>query len=200
MRTRYAETDEPTPMWNWPRHLGQRVTVCVYTSGDVAALYLDGRLLGRKLAGKVNKHVATFNVDYYPGKLEAVCYFKGVECARTSLASASSPRAIRLTSPCKSLDATRGDVGFVHVEVCDKDGNLVPYAMRQLGITVTGGTLVSFINADPMLRKNSFDTCPAYGGRALAAIKPDGEGKTLVKVTGDGLLAAKITFKVKTDK
>ncbi len=194
------ETDEPTPMWNWPRHLGQRVTVCVYTSGDVAALYLDGRLLGRKLAGKVNKHVATFNVDYYPGKLEAVCYFKGVECARTSLASASSPRAIRLTSPCKSLDATRGDVGFVHVEVCDKDGNLVPYAMRQLGITVTGGTLVSFINADPMLRKNSFDTCPAYGGRALAAIKPDGEGKTLVKVTGDGLLAAKITFKVKTDK
>ena len=192
------ETDEPVPVWNWPRHLGQPVTVKVYTSGDVAALYLDGRLIGRKLAGKVNKHIATFKTEYYPGKLEAVCFFKGTECARAQLVTANSPKTVRLTTQEKNLSLARGDVGFVHIDVCDRDGNLVPYAMRQLSVQVTGGTLVSFVNADPMLRKNSFDTCPAYGGKALAVVRPDkAESKTVVKITGDGLLAAKITFKIK---
>ncbi len=191
------DTDEPVPMWNWPRYLGQEVTVRIYTSGDVAALYLDGKLIGRKLAGKINGHIATFTTEYYPGTLEAVCYFKGVECARAQLKTAGSPKTTRLTVYEKNLSLSRGDIGFVHIDVCDKEGNLVPYAMRTLSAQVTGGSIVGFINADPMLRKTSADTCPAYGGKALLAIKPDEEGKVTVKVTSDGLTASKISFKVK---
>lgn len=191
------DTDEPVQMWNWPRYLGQTVTIRVYTSGDVAALYLDGRLIGRKLAGKVNKHIATFTTEYYPGTLEAVCYYKGIECARTELKTAGSPKSIRLSSYNKSLSLSRGDVGFVTVDVCDRDGNLVPYAMRTLIANVEGGELIGFINADPMLRKTSFDSCPAYGGRALIAVRPDSEGKIIVKVTGDGLTSCKVSLKVK---
>ena len=192
------DSGEVTDMWNWPRYLGQKLTVNVYTSGDVVALYFDGRLVGRKLAGKVNRHIASFEVDYYPGTLEAVAYFKGTECARAALKSAGSPKALRLAAYEKNLSVSRGDVGFVTVEVCDRDGSLVPYAMRELSASVTGGTLVAFINADPMLRKNAFDRCPAYGGRALAVIRPDpAEVKTVVKITGDGLLSSKISFKIK---
>lgn len=192
------DTDEPTHMWNWPRYLGKPVTVKVYTSGDVVALYLDNRLIGRKLAGKLNKHVATFTTDYYPGTLTAISYFRGVECARTQLKSASSPKLVKLSAFEKGLSVSRGDLGFVHVDVCDRDGELVPYAMRELTATVTGGTLVAFINADPMLRKNSFDSCPAYGGCALAVVKPDEDAvKTVVKITGDGLLSSKLSFKVR---
>lgn len=191
------ETDEPTHMWNWPRHLGQKVTVRVYTSGDVVALYLDGRLIGRRLAGRINKHIAEFETDYYPGTLEARCYYKGVECARSTLKSASSPKSIKLTAYDKSLSLARGDVGFVHIDVCDRDGNLVPYAMRQLTAQVTGARLLGLVNADPELRKNSFDSCPAYGGHALAVVQPTELGKAVVKITGDGLLSAKISFKVK---
>lgn len=191
------DTDEPVHMWNWPRSLGQTVTVRVYTSGDVVALYLNGRLVGRKLAGRINKHTATFKTEYYPGTLEAVGYYKGVECARTRLKSAGSPKSVRLSAYDKSLSLSRGDVGFVYIDVCDRDGDIVPYAMRSLTATVTGARLLSFINADPMLRKNSFDTCPAYGGRAMAVIKPEEEGKAVVKITGDGLLSSKISFKIK---
>lgn len=192
------DSGEVTEMWNWPRYLGQKIDVRVYTSGDVVALYLDGRLIGRKLAGKVNKHIASFNVDYYPGTLEAVAYFKGVECARARLKSAGSPKTIRLAAYEKNLSVSRGDLGFVRVEVCDRDGELVPYAMRSLTATVTGGTLVGFINADPMLRKTSADTCPAFNGRALAVVKPDeAENKVVVKISGEGLLASKISFKIK---
>lgn len=192
------DTDEPVAMWNWPRQLGQSVTVKVYTTGDVVALYLDGRLIGRKLAGKVNKHVATFSTEYYPGTLEAVCYFKGVECARTAIRSAGSPKQIKLTADEKNLSLERGDLGFVHIDVCDKDGNLVPYAMRSLTATVTGGDLVAFVNADPMLRKSEPSSCPAFGGKAMCVISPDkSEDRVVVKITGDGLLSAKLTFKVK---
>lgn len=192
------DTGEATHVWNWPRYLGQKIDVEVYTSGDVVALYLDGRIVGRKLAGKVNKQVASFKVDYYPGELVAVAYFKGVECGRDVLRSASSPKTIKLSAYEKNLSVSRGDLGFVTAEVCDRDGNLVPYAMRSLSATVTGGTLVSFVNADPMLRKNSFDSCPAYGGRALAVVKPDpAEAKVSVKITGDGLLASRVSFKIK---
>ena len=195
---RDPETGEATHLWNWPRFLGQKIDVDVYTSGDVVALYLDGRIVGRKLAGKVNKHIASFKVDYYPGTLEAVAYYRGVECARTTLSSAGTPKLIRLSAFEKNLSVSRGDYGFAYVEVCDKDGQLVPYAMRQLSATVTGGSLIGFVNADPMLRKTAFDECPAYGGRALAVIRPDpDEAKTVVKITGDGLLASRISFKIK---
>ena len=192
------DTQEAVPIWNWPRYLGQPITVCVYTTGDVVALYLNNRLVGRKLAGKVNKHIATFTTEYYPGVLEAVCYFKGVECARTTLRSAGSPKSIRLNADEKNLYVRRGDLGFINIEVCDREGNLVPYAMRELTATVTGGTLVAMTNADPMLRKSDFDSCPAFGGRALCVIAPDfSEDRVVVKITGDGLLSAKLTFKVR---
>lgn len=192
------DTDEPAPVWNWPRYLGQTVTVKVYTSGDVVALYLDDRLIGRKLAGKINRHTATFTTEYYPGRLTAVSYFKGVECSRTSLETASSPKLVKLSAAEKNLRAARGDLGFVHIDVCDREGRLVHHAMRRLTATVTGGTLVGFTNADPLLRKPEPDVCPVYNGKALLAVKPDVDAdRVVVKVSGDGLLAAKITFKVK---
>ena len=192
------DSQEHVHMWNWPRYLGQTVTVKVYTSGDVVALYLDGRLIGRKLAGKINKHVATFKTEYYPGTLEAISYYKGVECAHSYLKTASSPKTIKLSVPAKSLYLHRGDMGFIQVEVCDKEGNPAPFAMRTLNAAVSGGELVGFINADPMLRKTDAESCPAYEGKALCAVKPDpNEGKMTVKITGEGLLASKITFKIK---
>lgn len=192
------ESGERVQLWNWPRYLGQRIKVCVYTSGDVVALYLNGKIAGRRLAGRVNRHIATFDIDYYPGTLEAVSYFKGVECARTTLKSAAPPKTISLSAYSKNLSVSRGDLGFVDICVCDRDGTPVPYAMRELTATVTGGTLVNLINADPLLRKSAHDVCPAFGGRALAVIKPDpGENKTVVKITGDGLLSSRISFKIK---
>jgi beta-galactosidase len=44
--------DEPTvhilPHWNWPDRVGQTVPVFVYTNGDSAELFLNGKSLGRR--------------------------------------------------------------------------------------------------------------------------------------------------------
>ena len=40
------------PHWNWPDKVGQSVPVYVYTSGDSAELFLNGRSLGRRTKGQ----------------------------------------------------------------------------------------------------------------------------------------------------
>lgn len=185
--------------WYFPRFLGRPVTVKVYTGGDVVALYLDGRLVGRKLAGKINKYVATFRVNYYPGKLEAVSFRKGSEISRCSLESVSSPKALKLSCDNKNISLSSDNMAFVEVAVTDKEGRKVTRAQRTIEVSVDGdGELFAFSSADPMLTlPASAKTLPVYEGGALIAVKAVQEGKITVKVTGEGLLSGKITLKVK---
>jgi beta-galactosidase len=41
------------PHWNWPERVGQNVPVFVYTNGDAAELFLNGRSLGVRRKGEV---------------------------------------------------------------------------------------------------------------------------------------------------
>lgn len=47
-----VETLHILPHWNWPNRIGQEVPVFVYTSGDAAELFLNGRSLGMKRKGE----------------------------------------------------------------------------------------------------------------------------------------------------
>lgn len=187
-------------LWNFPRFVGQNVTVQVYTSGDVVALYLDNKLIGRKLAGKINKHIATFKTNYYPGKLEAVSYYKGLEHCRCSLESVLSPKAIRINAEKKFVKSfLREDFAFIDIEVVDKEGRNVPYAVRDIEVSIIGeGEIVAFGNADPSFEGISNSTvCPVFNGHALLITRGLKEGKFIVKAISEGLTSDKVTIKVK---
>ena len=51
----YWRPDDTTvhilPHWNWPERVGQNVPVFVYTNGDSAELFLNGKSLGRRTKG-----------------------------------------------------------------------------------------------------------------------------------------------------
>lgn len=196
---REDDEDAVTDSWNWTRFLGRPVTVKVYTGGDVVALYLDGKLVGRRLAGRINKYTATFTVNYYPGKLEAVSFRKGAEYSRCSLESTSSPKAVKLSCDNKNLSLSGGNMAFVEVSVTDKEGRTVQRAQRDVEVTVSGdGRLYALSSADPGLTlPANVTSIPVYKGRALIAVKGVREGKMTVKVTAEGLLCGKITLKVK---
>ena len=53
------------PHWNWPDRVGQTVPVFVYTNGDSAALFLNGKSLGRRSKG----HLPERPPDFAKGKL-----------------------------------------------------------------------------------------------------------------------------------
>jgi hypothetical protein len=59
-----ATTVHILPHWNWPDHVGQNVPVFVYTNGDSAELFLNGKSLGRRTKGQRPKQA----VDFAKGK------------------------------------------------------------------------------------------------------------------------------------
>ncbi len=48
------------PHWNWPDRVGQNVPVFVYTNGDSAELFLNGKSLGRRTKGQLPERPANF--------------------------------------------------------------------------------------------------------------------------------------------
>jgi beta-galactosidase len=48
------------PHWNWPDRVGQNVPVFVYTNGDSAELFLNGKSLGRRTKGVLPERPANF--------------------------------------------------------------------------------------------------------------------------------------------
>ena len=64
----YWRPEPPTvhilPHWNWPDRVGKVVPVFVYTNGDSAELFLNGKSLGRRAKGEVAKN----SVDFAGGR------------------------------------------------------------------------------------------------------------------------------------
>ena len=48
------------PHWNWPDRVGQNVPVFVYTNGDSAELFLNGKSLGRRTKERMPERPVNF--------------------------------------------------------------------------------------------------------------------------------------------
>jgi len=55
-----ATTVHILPQWNWPERLGKNLPVFVYTNGDSAELFLNGKSLGRRQKGILSKKAVNF--------------------------------------------------------------------------------------------------------------------------------------------
>ena len=55
-----ATTVHILPHWNWPDRVGQNVPVFVYTNGDSAELFLNGKSLGRRTKGQLPERPVNF--------------------------------------------------------------------------------------------------------------------------------------------
>lgn len=51
------------PHWNWPDRIGKNVPVFVYTNGDSAELFLNGRSLGKRVKGQIPEKPANLAKD-----------------------------------------------------------------------------------------------------------------------------------------
>ena len=58
------------PHWNWPDRVGQVTPVHVYTSGDEAELFLNGKSLGKKKKERFQYRIRWDDVVYEPGELQ----------------------------------------------------------------------------------------------------------------------------------
>lgn len=187
------------PHWNWPERVGQVTPVHVYSSGDEAELFLNGRSLGRKKRGPLEYRFRWDDVRYEPGELKVVAYLSGREWATDVQRTTGPATQVALAADRTGLRADGQDLAFITVSVLDKDGLLVPRAADRVRFSLSGpGEIAGVDNGDPT-RMESFQArdCAAFNGLCLVIIRPrSGQpGPIILKAEADGLKPAEITVR-----
>ncbi|MEY4488916.1 MAG: Beta-galactosidase, partial [Verrucomicrobiota bacterium] len=191
------------PHWTWPDRVGQVTPVHVFTSGDEAELFLNGRSLGRKKKGAYDYRLRWDDVVYEPGVLSVVTYKNGARWAEQTTRTAGAPAALELTPDRAVIRADGLDLAFVTVRVTDRAGLTAPRAKNALAFAIEGpGEIVATDNGDP----TDFEPFPsprrkAFNGLCLVIVrlKPRQVGAVRLTASGAGLDSATTTITGETD-
>lgn len=183
------------PHWNWPERVGQVTPVHVYSSGDEAELFLNGKSLGRKKRGEFQYRFRWDDVVYEPGELRVVAYKNGKKWAESSMKTTGAASGLGLSTDRGTIKADGRDLAFVTVKITDARGLMVPRSKNLLKFEVTGGEIVATDNGDATdLRSFQSTTRNAFNGLALVIVRTKKPGKVTVKASGDGLKSGAVTF------
>ncbi|MEX0324133.1 MAG: beta-galactosidase GalB [Puniceicoccaceae bacterium] len=182
------------PHWNWSGREGEVTPVHVFTSGDEAEVFINGKSQGRKKRGKYDYRLVWEDTKYQPGELKVVAYKNGKKWAEDSRRTAGKPASIELTPHKTELTADGYDLSFVKVAILDKDGNLCPRASNMVKFKVSGaGKIQAVENGD----SNCFEPIQgkqrsAFNGlcQVIVRTKKGESGPITVTATADGLTTA----------
>ena len=175
------------PHWTWPGREGEITPVHVYTSGDEAELFVNGKSQGRK--AREGYRIVWDSVRYTPGTVEVIAYKKGREWARDKVRTAG--KAARVEA---SLDYAGKNLAYVTVDILDRAGTLVPDADNVLAFTVKGpGTILATDAGDPTSHIPFYShSLPAFHGKASAIIRRTAPGPITVTAKSAGIKPAVI--------
>ena len=191
------------PHWNWKGREGEVTPVYVFTSGDEAELFLNGRSLGRqrKQPGVWDRayRLRWDDVRYEPGKLEVVAYRNGAEWARDVVKTTGAAARLAAEAERKETASDGTDICYVNVSVRDEEGLVVPDAKLRVAFSVEGpADIVATDNGD----ETDFDDFrrperKTFNGWAQVIVRPRLGAEGIVKVVAkaEGLVSAEAEFK-----
>jgi beta-galactosidase len=187
------------PHWTWPERAGKVTPVHVFTSGDEAELFLNGRSLGRKKKGRYEYRLRWDSVVYQPGELRVVAYRNGRVWAADTVRTAGEAARLELSvergagggsltragqgemrTDQGTIRAGQGkiradgkDLAFIEVRVVDSRGVPAPRANNDITFEIAGpGEIVATDNGDPAdLRSFASTERKAFNGMALVIVR-----------------------------
>jgi beta-galactosidase len=182
------------PHWNWPERVGLPTPVHVYTSGDEAELFLNGKSLGRKKKQPFEYRLRWDDVVYQPGEIRVVAYKNGREWATDSVKTTGAPGKLLLKPDRSTIAADGHDLSFITLTVADSAGLTVPRSGNRIRFEVSGpGEIVATDNGDPTdFVVFASSERRAFNGLALVVVKAKrGQaGKITVTAKSEGLAEA----------
>ena len=184
------------PHWTWPGREGEVTPVHVYTSGDEAELFLNGRSLGRKKKAPGEFRLRWDDVRYEPGELKVVAYRQGTRWAEAGQRTAGAAAKLALAPDRTTLRADGADLAFVTVDVTDAAGVLAPRATHPIRFSLTGpAEIIATDNGNPI----SFESFQAperqaFNGRAVVIVRTRAgqSGDVVLRAEAAGLAPAEI--------
>lgn len=196
-----VRTTHILPHWNFPDRQGEITPVYVFTSGDSAELFLNGKSLGRKNKEPFKYRLEWNDVRYEPGVLRAVSYKNGEVWDEATVETTGVPAALRLTVDKNELTADGRDLAFATLEVIDAEGRVVPTAFVDVDFSVEGnGVLVATDSGDACdLVSYSSPKRRTFSGLASAIVRSKrGEtGVIKLKASAAGLPETSVEMEVK---
>lgn len=189
------------PHWNWPDRVGKITPVHVFTSGDEAELFLNGKSLGRKKKNAFEYRLRWDDVVYTPGELKVVAYKQGKKWAEQIMPTTGEAARLQLKADRTVINAGGNDLSFVTVRITDKEGRFVANAANKISFTIEGpGEIVATDNGNPAdLVSFASHEREAFSGMALVIVR-SANGKAAsfkIKAAAPGLEPAVITITVK---
>ncbi|MEI8046369.1 MAG: glycoside hydrolase family 2 TIM barrel-domain containing protein [Bacteroidota bacterium] len=199
----YWKPDETTvhilPHWNWSGKEGQKIPLFVYTNGDCAELFLNGKSLGKKCkvpnsANSTERFRLMWNdVVYQPGELKAIAYKEGAVLGEDIVKTAGEPFELRLTPDRKKIASGGMDLSYITIEAYDNEGNLCPLAGNKIDITLKGpGRIAGVDNGNPQsMEPFQAESVKLFYGKAMLIVASGfKKGILVITVNSDGLKKA----------
>lgn len=189
------------PHWTWPERAGKITPVHVYSSGDEAELFLNGKSMGRKMKAPYEYRFRWDSVKCEPGELKVITYKNGKQWATDAVRTAGNAAKLQLVADRSSITANGKDLSFITLKILDDKGNIVPETKNLITFEVSGpGEIVATDNGDPadlMSFKSKQRT--ALSGLALVIVRPKLglSGIIHVQAVADGLISAEILVESK---
>jgi beta-galactosidase len=173
------------PHWNWPDRIGEITPVHVFTSGDEAELFLNGKSLGKKKKGQYEYRLHWDSVKYESGVLKVVAYKNEKKWAEDVVKTTEQPYKLIATADRNEINADGKDLSFITVSVKDKNGLTVPNADNLVKFEIEGpGEIIATDNGDPAnFTPFSSHERNAFSGLALIIIRSKLGAAGLIKVT-----------------
>ena len=190
------------PHWNWSERLDSITPINVYTSGDEAELFLNGKSLGKK-AKKVGEdfRLVWDKVRYQPGTVKVIAYKNGKLWATDEVKTTGDAAMLNLSADRNAITPDGADLAYITVKVQDKDGLTVPQSHPLIKFDIEGpGEIVATDNGDPtsFVPFQSHER-EAFNGMALVIVKAKkgSQGMFKVKALSNGLAMGEVILKVK---
>jgi beta-galactosidase len=189
------------PHWNWPDRMGMKTPVHIFTSGDEAELFLNGRSLGRKKMRPYEYRLRWDDVLYEPGELKAMAYKNGTPWAEEIIQTTGDPASLVAEADRATIFADGKDLSFVTVQVIDQDLQPVPDANSPIEFSLEGpGEIIATDNGDP----TDFTPFPsserrAFNGFALVIVRSckDQSGDITLHASSYGLKGTSVRIQSK---
>jgi beta-galactosidase len=173
------------PHWNWPERIGENTPVHVFTSGNEAELFLNGKSLGRKKIGPYEYRLRWDSVTYEPGELKVIAYKNNKKWAEDVVITTGKPSKLKASADHEIIKADGKDLAFLTVQVTDKDGLVVPRSNNRIECRIEGpGEIVATDNGDPTnMESFASKEREAFNGLCLVIIRSRAGNPGVIKVT-----------------
>ena len=200
------------PHWNWKGREGEVTPVHVYSNGEAAELFLNGKSLGVRYREEGQYRFVWDDVVYEPGRLSAVAFKNGDIWATDGVVTTGEPTSLSMTvekghgpQPEYGGDAEDSrvhtetllapeDLLFIDLRVTDSQRRIVPTADNLVKVKVKGKAELVYVDAGDPTSHTAFKSTEfrTLAGLGTIAIRMTGKGTATVRVRSKGLKGFKL--------